>query len=554
MRHYLWPLLGLVTAACSHPEAGTLRFVNQPPVWRVDDRRPLDKIPEERVYNRTLYQFDGFFVRRLTRAMDVPDKGRALDVNSVDESPDSTWFTNRIGVRDMTLDELRRGPNVDPSPLDHLPLTITGGKVGGTALGFVIEDALHQKYLLKFDTKDNPERETGAHIIGHRILYACGYSVPEDYLGYITPADLKLSDKATVKSILGKKSKLTQAMVDHALKTVYQTDDGRIRVLVSRFIEGKPIGPYAREGTRHDDPNDLIPHERRRTVRGERALFSWINHTDIQEDNSFDTFVNEPGSKTKGHVVHYLIDFGKSLGVMNNSNKWTTVGYTYRVDPGQAVLSLLTLGLWVRPWETLTEPPILGIGMFSAENFDPGSWQVNSPYWPFDEADKFDGYWGAKIAMRFTREELTAIVEEAKFSDPRAVPYMVDTLIARQRKVGAYWFGQTSPLDRFKVETPAPGKMNLCFDDLALTYQLEIHPGRYLIDVYDRAGKAIAPSQLAQSTDGHVCISEPTGDTPDRYTIVRLSAYRGSSKLPPVRLHVAETAHAGFTIVGLRRE
>src|SRR3970282_1520885 len=36
---------------------------------------------------------------------------RALNVSTVDEVPDSSWFTNRIGVRDMPIAEIVRGPN-----------------------------------------------------------------------------------------------------------------------------------------------------------------------------------------------------------------------------------------------------------------------------------------------------------------------------------------------------------------------------------------------------------------------------------------------------------
>ena len=36
---------------------------------------------------------------------------RAVNVNTLDEVPDSSWFTNRIGVRDLPITEITRGPN-----------------------------------------------------------------------------------------------------------------------------------------------------------------------------------------------------------------------------------------------------------------------------------------------------------------------------------------------------------------------------------------------------------------------------------------------------------
>src|SRR5512132_1908069 len=35
---------------------------------------------------------------------------RAQNLNTVDEVPDSSWFTNRIGARNLTIDEVVRGP------------------------------------------------------------------------------------------------------------------------------------------------------------------------------------------------------------------------------------------------------------------------------------------------------------------------------------------------------------------------------------------------------------------------------------------------------------
>ena len=41
---------------------------------------------------------------------------RALNVNTIDEVPDSSWFINRIGVRPMAIAEILRGANkFDPA-------------------------------------------------------------------------------------------------------------------------------------------------------------------------------------------------------------------------------------------------------------------------------------------------------------------------------------------------------------------------------------------------------------------------------------------------------
>lgn len=541
-------VIALVLAACGHAApVGQLRFHNQVPVWRVDDRAPLAAAPQKREYNRALYHTDGFFVRRATRAMEMRPDVRAQDVSSLDEVPDSSWFTNRIGIRELSLDELRRGPNHSPSPFDHLPWKITGAKIGGLSIGFVFEDALGAKYILKFDQPDEPEMETGANAIVQRILYAIGYNVPEDFVGEVRRSDLQIAPGAMTKRPSGSKVPLTDAELDGALAKVARGANGRIRVLASRFLPGKPIGPYAREGTRPDDPNDTIRHEQRRSLRGQLAIFSWLNHTDIQEDNTLDTFV-------EGHVEHYLIDFGKSLGVMAHHLRWRTVGHTYRLDLGLAARSLLTLGLAKRTWDGLDQPPLRGIGLFDSAHYDPGTWRANSLYWPFEDSDRFDAFWGAKLIMRFTREQLAAIVDEAQFSDPRAAAYMVDTLVERQRKTARYWFDRVAPLDDFAVESAGTG-VRLRFTDLMLSYKLRELSTHYLVDVYDHAGRQIGTgaTRVASSPDGRTRADIALAPGKDAYTIVRVRVLRNAHELPPVVVHLARDAAGRPRVIGLRR-
>ena len=527
-------LLALV--ACSHhATVGDLRFKNQDLIWRVNDRAPLDKQPKERAYNRTLYHADGFVFRRATRAMEMRPSIRAQDVNALDEVPDSTWFTNRIGARDISIDELRRGANLGPSPFDRRPWTITGAKIGGLSIGFTFEDTRGDKYILKFDSKKAPEMETAAHAIVHRILWAIGYNVPEDYIGYVGAEDLVIGAKA---------KNITPAQLARALERVYRRPDGRIRVLASRFLPGKPIGPYAREGTRADDRNDVIPHESRRSLRGQYPIFSWLGHTDVQEDNTLDVFTDDK------FVVHYLIDFGKALGVMSYGLDWQTPGYTYRLDLGLAFEHLLTLGLAKRPWDGLRDPGLQGIGMYDAAHYEPGSWRPNSMYWPLEDKDRHDAFWGAKLLMRFTPDQLAAVVDEAQLSDPRAASYMLDTLIARQRMTAQYWFERVAPLDAFAIERDVGGA-RLCFTDLVFAYRLASPTTGYVVDAFDADGKRTGVQRASSALpNGRICTSgiALAGD----YTILRVRVTRETKEMPPVVVHVARDAR-GVRIIGLRR-
>src|SRR5215208_6457884 len=45
-----------------------------------------------------------------------PSNTRAGNINTIDELPDSSWFTNRIGATTISADALTRGPNVGAPP------------------------------------------------------------------------------------------------------------------------------------------------------------------------------------------------------------------------------------------------------------------------------------------------------------------------------------------------------------------------------------------------------------------------------------------------------
>jgi len=519
--------LAAALAGCAAPAVPAVRFANAPAAAAVDDRRDVPRRPKARTIVRPLRRTEGY-MSLVTRPLGVPRARRALGVNALDEVPDSTWFTNRIGVRDLSPDEIRRGPAAVGSPEPHRPWTVHSTKIGGTAVGFVISDARGERFLLKFEAPGVPEMETAAAAITNRLVWAAGYHVPEEHVVYLRPEDLVLAPDAKIKDVFGHEKRLDRAGLDRRLAPVDRGADGRLRALASRMLDGASLGGHAEAGVRGDDPNDRIPHELRRDLRGAFALFSWLDQTDVKEDNTLDMWVTDPADPERHYVKHYLIDFGMSLGGMATTKADPRRGHEYHHDVPRVLASLVTLGMAPRRWERRADPGLRGVGLFEAATYDPGHWRPDTPaYLPFRTADAHDKLWGSKILIRFTREQIRAAVDAGRLSDPRTADYVTDTLVARQRATARHWFWRVSPLDRFEL---ARGGW-LCFDDLMIAHGLAPVAGatRYTVTARDRRGRPVgAPVVRRPNATGRSCIGPLAlaGDDPDGYTILRIDTQR----------------------------
>jgi hypothetical protein len=546
-------VIATLLVACTSSTVPTVRFHNAPPVTVVDDRRDTPIEPANRPFNRSLYHMRGNVVRPIKRSLDVVRDRRALGVNALDEVPNSTWFTNRIGVREVTLDEMRDGPGAIGTPELHKPWTVVSTKVGGANIGFIIKDNRGQKFILKFDKVGHPETETAAGVITGRLLWAMGWNVPEEHIVYFKAGDLVLAKDAKVKDVFGHSRKLDRTELESMLARVDVAADGRIRSLASAFLDGKPLGGHLGDGTRKDDPNDRIPQELRRDLRGSYAMFSWLDHTDIKEDNTLDMLVKDPADPERRYVKHYQIDFGNALGTYPLASGNPRVGHAYVFDLGSALGSLASLGLYERSWEGRERPNLPGVGLYDVERYDPGNWKANTAsYLPMHTADRIDNFWGSKILMRFTRAQLRTAVLAGRLSDPRSVDYLTDMLVARQRATARYWFDRTAPLDRIEVEEITGGHV-VCFDDLMLTYQLPTAPTRYQTATFDRDGKPLAAhAAFTPMREGRTCTAPIEMTDGDGYTIVEITTHRSGRALA-THVHVARNQGAA-RVIGIWRK
>jgi hypothetical protein len=532
-------LLLILLAACGSAGVGEVRFANTAPTLRVDDRHDI-KQPETRVFARTLYMVDIFFAKKIPNALALPDTRRAGDVNALDEVPDSTWFTNR---GDVGVDELRTAARGELSAPKG-PWVVIGTKVGGASPGLLVRDAAGAKFVMKFDSRNAPDMQTGADVVAQKLLWAAGYNTPDDSIVTFGRAEVSLGKGAKVEDLFGGKRPMVERDLDLVFAQIDHRADGSYRALISRYLDGVPVGGYSAAGTRPDDPNDRVVHENRRSIRGQRVLFAWLDNTDVKEDNGLDMWIED---SKRHYLLHHILDFGLALGVYGYDQVDAADGYAETIDYGVQAASFVTLGLWQRPWEGADGPAIRGVGRFESAHFDPLEWRDRYPYAPFQHVQDGDGFWAAKILMRFTNAQIRAAVEQGAYEDPRAIEYLTRTLIERQQATGRAWFARVTPLDRIAVDDHG----SVSFDDLARIYFADTPATTYVARAYDFRGHAL--DWRASTTNTRLPPLSLPADH-DGYTIVEISAVRGGNVLPPVRIHLARDpqTHAP-RVIGIRR-
>ena len=233
--------------------------------------------------------------------------------------PDSNWFTNRIGAAPVTADEHRARPNRRRRrPTRRAGYSIRE-KTSGAHPGFTARDAKGETWFLEFDPPYYPEGATGAVAVATKIFWALGYNQVESFLTTFDPKHVEIDPKATIRRPSGARTPFTQDDINAILERVRAAPDGTYRVIAGRLIPGKILGGFLFEGTRPDDPNDIVPHEHRRELRALRVFGAWTNLTDLKAANTLDTLITENGRTV---VKHYLQDVGSTFGMCNDLHEW----------------------------------------------------------------------------------------------------------------------------------------------------------------------------------------------------------------------------------------
>jgi hypothetical protein len=565
-------VLVLSLASACAPTAG--RYPLQAPLWSDPDRNTVPSRPGKRFSGLLADGADQIVFRRMAETLAFRHPGEAANVNSLDEVPASSWFENRIGLHAMTPEEARlgscgQGPHLDGN---RGPWRITAAKPDGANPGFFVTAPDGSRYLLKMDSHYQPERATTADVVGSKLFHAAGYFTPCNEIVTFPRGVLVIDPHASRKDDVGADVPITQRDVDAVLAAAIQMPDGTLRASASRFVPGQPLGPFRYEGTRADDPNDVIPHEDRRELRAARLFAAWVNHFDAREQNSLDVWVND-GAGGRRYLRHYLVDWGDSMGsIWDKEEISRRLGHGGYADWDQITVDLVTLGLYPRPWHRAVRSDRFGtFGYFGSHDFAPRDWRAGYPNPAFQRMTDRDGLWAARILARISDDHLRAMVSAARLSDPADAAYLIRTLAERRDRILATYMDGQSGLTRFMLVRRHPGDLaqSLCFEDDAL------RTGRATPDathyrVVTRIGEQ-PEVVLAFSPDpAHAqrsCIRLPLGDqrpsdlvipaTPDdhpgRYQMIDIATERPAGSAI-IRVHLYDLGPArGYQIVGLER-
>ena len=413
---------------------------------------------EDREIPIVLYHFDGSVYRPAIRTFEIPRPQRAHGVNALDEVPDSTWFTNRIGVRDLTLDELRSGPNVDRQP-ERPP---------------AVDDRQHEdrRHVARLHHRGRARREVPAQVRPRRLSRDRDRGARDRRPAALgarlqRPRGLHRvrSSRRTSCSRPTRRSRTArpQDPLD-ASELDASARDGR----ASRPTAGsacwrrasstaRPLGGHPGEGTRADDPNDLdparaAPRPARRSTRSSRGSTTPTSRRTTRSTSGSATRRTRTGTTSK----HYLIDFGKALGVLALVAHDTAPRPSRTASTSPAMLGVARHARVLRSarGRRRSRPELRGVGMYRRRALRPGAVEAeHAGYLPFADADRFDSVLGREDRRCGSRASSSARSSSAaQLTDPRARAYLIDTLVARQRKTARYWFARVSPLDSFEVD------------------------------------------------------------------------------------------------------
>ena len=186
---------------------------------------------------------------------------RAGNVNTIDEVPDSSWFTNRILARPVS----HRGSVARSADGRRARRRARGRSIrpkqAGFAPGFTMRDAKGDLWFVSFDANGFPEAATGAILVANKIFWTLGYWQVENFLVSVRPDQLVDRGSATVHAAVRQgAADAARATSRTCCSASQRSADGSYRAIAARARPGRPLGGFR-----------LLRHAPRRSERRRAA-------------------------------------------------------------------------------------------------------------------------------------------------------------------------------------------------------------------------------------------------------------------------------------------
>jgi hypothetical protein len=536
--------LAFTAAATISGSATAPTFFTDDPIWVEPATQDASKVKPTEVKLFVDLTYNIISGRRAIKP------GPAKNVNSIDEVPDSSWFTNRLGTLPLTASDIANGPDMSAGPAPGR-WAVTASKSDGVTPGFTITDAGGQRWFLKFDPPGHRGMATGTEVTVTKLMWALGYNVPENHIAHLRREQLVAAADATFTPVGGTRRALRVEDIDNLLRRADRDADGSYRVVASKALPGKPVGRVRFVGVRPDDPNDLVPHEDRRELRGYGVFAAWLNHVDAKAINSLDTLVTEGG---RSYVRHNLIDFGSSLGSGGVGPADYSAGQAYLVEPGQVATQLLGFGFHAPSWHRSAYYQAPSIGRLPRDNaeFNPDQWKPRIPNQAFLHARADDKFWAARKLAALATDMLRAAVHSGEFGDAKSEDFLVQLLSQRRDAIVRRYLTAVNPI----IDPMLDVDGTLTFDNAAVAADVARSPDSYhaIWSTFDNAtGSGI---RLGDSSSRSMTLRAPAAlPTVDgTFVQVALSATDGAnpSWAEPVHAYF-RLRNGAWRLVGLER-
>ena len=471
---------------------------------------------------------------------------RAKNLNTVDEVPDGPLYANRAGRIPLTPELVARAANTSPAPAPG-PWTVVSAKSDGVTPGFTIRDASNALWFIKFDPPKWPGMATGSEMVSAKLFWAVGYHTAEYHIERLTADRLTVAPDATITPFGEAERGMRQADVAGLLKRAARSADGGYRVIASKALPGRPVGRVRFNGTRADDPNDVIPHEHRRELRGYEVFAAWLNHVDLKATNSMTSLVTENG---RSFIRGYLLDFGSTLGsaAIKPRERWE--GHEGSLEPPKEIAKrMAAFGFIIPEWRTMEFYEKPSVGRLPADHnvWHPDAWRGHLTTAAFKHARADDRFWAAHKLTFITDAIIDAAVAEGRFNDPPSEKVLADMIKARRDRIVQAYLPAVNPI----VE-PVLADGRLTFTNAAVAAKVASAPAGYSAEwaTFDNATGA---ASVIGTTTGNSPLAAPQLPSSD-FIRVRLTAATPPRKewSEPVSIYFRRTA-TGWQLVGLER-